>query len=200
VNQDDREPRTVNQFHILLGSTRPAKVEGARDALAAIAAIDPAFSQATLQMHDLGAVGPRMPMTRAAIVEGARTRAAALLERLRQAGPGYAVGLEGGLDPLVVGGRAEHLLETWAAVTDGTRWSIGSGGTVLVPPHVVARVHAGAELGDVIDGIAAAHVRGTRGAWGVLTRDLISRRDAFRLAVLSAFAPFYNAAAYSEIE
>jgi len=55
---------------------------------------------------------------------------------------------------------------------------------------------ASAVLGDVIDAIAAAHVRGTRGAWGVLTRDLISRRDAFRLAILSAFAPFYNAAAY----
>jgi non-canonical (house-cleaning) NTP pyrophosphatase len=197
VNVHNREPRTVNQLHILLGSTRPAKVEGARDAIAAIAAIDPAFSQATFHMHDLGGVGPRMPMTRAAIVDGARTRAAALLARLRDAGAGYAIGLEGGLDSLVVDGREEHLLETWAAVTDGTRWSIGAGGTVLVPPHVIARVRAGAELGDVIDGMAAAHVRGTRGAWGVLTRDLVSRRDAFRLAVLSAFAPFYNAAAYA---
>jgi len=186
----------VNRIHILLSSTRPAKVEGSRDAIAAIAEIDPAFRRATFLTHDLGGLGPRMPMTRVAIVEGARTRAAALLDRLREAGAGYAIGLEGGLEPLAVGGREEYLLETWAAVTDGAHWSIGSGGTVLVPPHVIDRVHAGAELGDVIDAIAAAHVRGTRGAWGVLTRDLISRRDAFRLAILSAFAPFYNAAAY----
>ena len=45
-------------------------------------------------------------------------------------------------------------------------------------------------------GSSGASVRGTRGAWGVLTRDLVGRRDAFRLAVLAAFAPFYNSAAY----
>jgi inosine/xanthosine triphosphatase len=182
---------------ILLGSTRPAKVDGARDAIAAIAGVVPTFGRATFRAQDLGGVGPRMPMSRAAIIEGARTRATALVGQLREAGGGYAIGLEGGLDPLVVAGEEQHLLETWAAVTDGTRWSVGSGGTVIVPRHVIDRVRAGEELGDVIDGLAAAPVRGTRGAWGVLTRDLISRRDAFRTAVVSACAPFYNAAAYA---
>ena len=137
-----------------------------------------------------------MPMSRTAIIAGARARASALVDRLRAGIGGYAIGLEGGLEPLLVDGREEYLLETWAAVTDGTRWGIGSGGTVVVPQHVIDRVRDGEELGDVIDGLAAAPVRGTRGAWGVLTRDLISRREAFRIAVLSACAPFYNAAAY----
>jgi non-canonical (house-cleaning) NTP pyrophosphatase len=58
------------------------------------------------------------------------------------------------------------------------------------------RVLAGEELGEVVDSLVGAPTRGTRGAWGVLTCDLAGRRDAFRLAVLAAFAPFYNPAAY----
>ena len=54
----------------------------------------------------------------------------------------------------------------------------------------------GRELGDLVDALAGPGTRSGRGAWGVLTRDLISRRDAFRIAILAAFAPFYNAPAY----
>ena len=35
-----------------------------------------------------------------------------------------------------------------------------------------------------------------KGAWGVLSRNLISRQESFRLAVVAAFAPFYNAKMY----
>ena len=47
-----------------------------------------------------------------------------------------------------------------------------------------------------IDALAGSAVRGTRGAWGVLTLDLIDRRDSFRSAILAALAPFYNTALY----
>ena len=57
-------------------------------------------------------------------------------------------------------------------------------------------MRAGRELGDVIDEMAGEPVRGTRGAWGLLTRDLIGRRDAFTVATLAALAPFYNAQTY----
>jgi non-canonical (house-cleaning) NTP pyrophosphatase len=52
----------------------------------------------------------------------------------------------------------------------------------------------GREFGDVIDELARAKVRGTRGAWGVLTLDLIACQDSFRSAILTALAPFYNTA------
>jgi non-canonical (house-cleaning) NTP pyrophosphatase len=87
-------------------------------------------------------------------------------------------------------------LQTWAAVTDGQRWGYGAGPSLALPPDVADSVTAGEELGDVIDRLAGSQVRGTRGAWGLLTRDLIGRRDAFRLAVLAAFAPFYNEGAW----
>jgi inosine/xanthosine triphosphatase len=175
---------------VLVGSTRPAKVEGVREALQAIARVDGRFSDADLRPSDLTAIAPRMPMTTAAIVAGARTRAQALLEHDRSSPPRFAVGLEGGLDR--VASVDGWMLQSWAVVTDGERWSYGAGPSLAIPTAVAERVVAGEELGDVIDRLAGASVRGTHGAWGVLTKDLIGRRDAFRLAAIAAFAPFYG--------
>jgi non-canonical (house-cleaning) NTP pyrophosphatase len=108
----------------------------------------------------------------------------------------YCVGLEGGLNAIDLPDGKLFALHTWAAVTDGIEWGYGAGGAVSIPRQVATRVLAGEELGDVVDGLVGEPTRGTRGAWGVLTRDLVGRRDAFRLAVLAAFAPFYNRAAY----
>ena len=55
------------------------------------------------------------------------------------------------------------------------------------------------ELGLVIDDVAGQrNVRSRQGAWGVLTRDLVTRSMSFELALIAAFAPFYNARLYKE--
>ena len=182
---------------ILIGSTRPAKVEGVREALAVLARVNPAFASATIEVHDLTLIAPRMPMSVEEILDGARRRAESMFGQVRgPREPTFSVGLEGGLAPTAAG-EPRWSLQTWAAVFDGTNWGYGSGPSIVLPASVSDRVVAGEELGDVIDELAAAQVRGTRGAWGVLTLDLIGRRDAFRLAVIAAFARFYNAAAWS---
>jgi inosine/xanthosine triphosphatase len=180
---------------VLVGSTRPAKVEGVRDAIAAISQRDARFASAELVPRDLTTVAPRMPMSIEEIVEGARTRARALREGVGSSDRvTYAVGVEGGLAQL----PATDLwtLQTWVVISDGDRWSYGGGPSLQLPARVAGRVLSGEELGDVVDDLAARSVRGTQGAWGVLTLDLIDRRDAFRLAALAAFAPFYNADAW----
>ena len=184
---------------ILIGSTRPAKVEGTREAVAAIAAVDARFAAATFEPHDLTAIAPRMPMSAAEITDGARRRAEALIASNAphdQAVPRFAIGLEGGMERMASPADA-WTLQTWAAATDGTHWGYGAGPSIALPPTVVDRVIRGEELGDVIDEIAGVAVRGTRGAWGVLTCDLIGRRDAFRSAVVAAFARFYNGRVWS---
>lgn len=159
----------------------------------AIASVDARFANPVVLTFDLTRIAPRMPLTEAAILDGARRRAQALVEGSAfVAGEAFAVGLEGGLSRLPITGARVWTLQTWAAVTDGHAWGYGAGGAVEVPHALVTRVLAGEELGDVIDRLAGAPTRGTRGAWGVLTRDLVGRRDAFRLAVAAAFAPFYN--------
>ena len=187
---------------ILVGSTREAKVQGVRDAVATIARVEPRFGVAEIRAVDVSECAPAMPMSEAAIVDGARGRAAALLDRVAPtsnapAGEWFVVGLEGGLDA-VPGADAMPVLavKTWVCVSDGRRWSYGAGGALVVPGAIARAVAEGRELGALIDDLAGPGARGTRGAWGVLTRDLVSRREAFRCAVLAAFAPFYNPALY----
>ena len=185
-------------FTVWVGSTRPAKVDATVAAIDAIATVDARFRDALVQPVDLTDTAPTMPMTDRAILDGARLRAKTLIERAVVAGKTempLAIGLEGGLDPLP-GDSGRFVLKTWAAVTDGTRWGYGSGGAIVLPESIARQVVDGRELGDVIDEVARQAVRGTGGAWGVLTRDLIGRGDSFRSAVLAALAPFYNPAQY----
>jgi len=70
---------------------------------------------------------------------------------------------------------------------------------VLLPDALAKRVvDDGVELSNAIDAFAGGHgIRDAQGAWGVLTRNIITRQDAFRVAVINAFAPFFNRAIYS---
>ncbi len=187
---------------VYVASTRPAKVEGTRDALDALAAIEPRFRAVRLTAVDVGDAAPRMPLTETAILDGAAARARALIDRQSSAAAAddeiFYVGLEGGLDSVqLTNGSRAFALKSWACISDGHRWSFGGGGAVIVPAMLADEVQDGRELGDVVDALVGAPVRGTRGAWGVLTRDLITRRDSFRIAVINAFALFVNPDLYT---
>ncbi len=175
---------------IVVASTSPAKVDAVQRALERIATVDPAFSKAHLRTLDVTGVSPKMPMTDQETLDGAKLRAQTATRGLTP--PFLAIGLEGGLSesPIVT-------LTSWAAATDGTRWGYGAGGRIALPDGVLAQVKAGRELGDVIDDMAGAGTRSTRGAWGWLTRDLVGRKNALLTATLAALAPFYNSPLYS---
>ena len=177
---------------VVIASLSPAKVDAVRRAVERIATVDPSFSKASIRTLDVTGLSPRMPITDAETLEGARRRAATAARSAQP--PFLAIGLEGGLsnDPITT-------LTSWAAVTDGERWGYGAGGRIVLPDAVMHEVKAGRELGDVIDEMAGAQIRGTRGAWGWLTRDLVGRRQALLTATLAALAPFYNRELYRDI-
>lgn len=83
-------------------------------------------------------------------------------------------------------------------MSDGTRGAFGASGMIVLPTPIAREVvDARRELGEVIDEFSNRRdVRSNEGTWGILTRDLISRKDAFKIALLNAFAPFYNPRAY----
>jgi non-canonical (house-cleaning) NTP pyrophosphatase len=117
----------------------------------------------------------------------------------------YFVGLEGGLDIIEDAGGEGHtadgrrvLLESWAYVTDGRSGYYGRSGGVEIPDALARSVlEDGVELAAAIDAFAGAvGIRDAQGAWGVLSAGLISRTEAFRVAVVAAFAPFYNQKMY----
>jgi len=99
---------------------------------------------------------------------------------------------------LAQGSRRRVLLESWAYVTDGARGHYGRSGGIELPEALAREVlENGTELAAAIDRFAGmVGIRDAQGAWGVLSGDLISRQEAFRVAVIAAFAPFYNARMY----
>ena len=118
----------------------------------------------------------------------------------------YFVGLEGGLDVVegldISKGTGERLvfLQSWAYVTDGiSTGAYGQSGAVQMPEPLAKQVlEHGTELSVAIDAYAGEQgIRDAQGAWGVLTQNLITRQEAFRVAVISAFAPFFNASLYN---
>ena len=126
--------------------------------MSAIAQVDARFADAVFESHDLTAIAPRMPMSTAEILDGARRRAEALLALPSQSGSSsrFAIGVEGGVDRLPSPADG-WTLQTWAAVSDGSCWGYGAGPSIALPPTVSARVASGDELGDVIDEVAGVH-------------------------------------------
>jgi inosine/xanthosine triphosphatase len=191
----------MEKLIVAVGSTRKPKLHAVSDALAAIAphfSGNPQFEIAAVETPS----GVRhTPLSREDLMRGARQRAESVsrIAREKREPWKYFVGLEGGLE--VVRDRDTRLvfLESWAYVADATgRGAFGQSGAILLPELLAKRVvDQGVELSEAIDAFAGGHgIRDAQGAWGVLTGNLITRQDAFRIAVINAFAPFFNSALY----
>jgi len=130
-------------------------------------------------------------------MQGAKARAEALkrisLERAELCD--YFVGLEGGLDVIELDGERRVFLESWVYVLgDDAHGHYGQSGAIALPDELAAQVvDEGVDLSEAIDRYAGARgVRNGLGAWGILTQGLITREDAFRIAAINAFSPFFQ--------
>ena len=188
---------------IALGSDRAAKIMAVRAAIARIAEIDSAWRDANVVARSVKTNAPPMPLTDWELMSGARQRALAVRQTLigQKLEADLYVGLEGGFHSISLAGEWHTFLRGWAFVTDGERGSFGMSPSITVPDEIVKNVIQGKrELGLVIDEIAGARdVRSKQGAWGVLSRDLLTRSMSFEVALIAALAPFYNSALYSPI-
>ena len=143
-----------------------------------------------------------MPLTDMQLMRGARTRADAVRALLAEGGQraDLYVGLEGGFHSITIDGRRHTILQGWAYASDGARGFYGTAPAVTVPADIAGRVErTGRELGEVMDEVAGERdVRSRQGAWGVLSRGLLTRAMSFETALVAAFAPFYNEGMYQE--
>jgi len=192
---------------IAVGSTRRPKLDAVRDALDAVwPKLAANLAQPSARFEIVGREVPsgvrETPVSRAESMAGARNRAEALVQIARDEKLAwrYFVGLEGGLDVVEQNGKRSVFLSSWAYVTDGSgRGAFGQSGAIALPDALVREVlDKGVSLSTAIDAFAArSGVRDAEGAWGVLTAGLITRRDSFRIGIINAFAPFFNAEMYS---
>ena len=176
-----------------------------RASIARVATIDPAWAHIKLVARPVETNAPAMPLTDWELMQGARERAMAVCQLLKtkRLEADLYVGLEGGFHSISVDGEWHTFLRGWAYVTngasDGGRGCFGATPSISVPESIKKSVIEGKrELGLVIDEVAGARdVRSRQGAWGILSRDLVTRSLSFELALIAAFAPFYNPALYT---
>ena len=190
----------MEKIQIAVGSTRRPKLAAVLKGILDFGAVlAPGMEFEVIGVEVDSGVG-HTPASRAELMQGARQRAEAVVrlaheksERWR-----YFVGLEGGLDVIEERGSRRVLLESWAYVSNGRNGHYGRSGGVEIPEALAHEVlENGVELFAAIDKFAGAvGIRDAQGAWGVLSSGLISRTEAFRVAVVAAFAPFYNAKMY----
>jgi len=186
--------------HIAVGSTRKPKLNAVVEVASAIAPLLNNGRALGVVGYEVNSGVSHTPASREELMQGARQRAEALQAKLRGNGTSadFFVGVEGGLDVAMENGVQRVFLESWAYVSDGTAGHFGCSGSIEIPQELAEEVLTrGKELGVAIDEFAGAvGIRDGQGAWGVLSRNLISRQESFRRAVEVAFAPFYNAQMY----
>ena len=186
---------------IALGSDRASKIMAVRASVVRVASIDPDWANANVVARRVETSVPAMPLTDWQLMQGARERALAARDSLqsRRLEADIYVGLEGGFHSVSIEGEWHTFLRGWAYATDGDRGAFGAAPSISVPHHIVKGVVEGRrELGMVIDEVAGGRdIRSKQGAWGVLSRDLVTRSMSFEIALIAAFAPFYNPKLYT---
>jgi inosine/xanthosine triphosphatase len=197
---------------IAVGSTRGPKLDAVHDALKLCAAQLNLHAQFEVMGFDVDSGVGHTPLSSAESMRGARQRTEAMIRIASGKGEiyQYFIGLEGGLEVMEHNESLESkgedsdsarnnsrrvFLESWAYVSDSARGHFGRSGGIELPAALAHEVlDKGVELATAIDKFAGmAGIRDNQGAWGVLSNNLITRREAFRVALVAAFAPFYNA-------
>jgi inosine/xanthosine triphosphatase len=195
-------PLRMRKTVVAVGSTRRPKLNAVWEALTVVGPVLDGDAQFDIAAVEVASGVRHTPLTREEIMTGARQRVEALARIAREKNEPweYFVGLEGGLDVIRYATSRLVFLENWAYVADTNgRAAFGQSGAVPVPDELAKPViDDGVELSEAIDAFASGRgIRDAQGTWGILTRNMITRQDAFRVAVINAFAPFFNRAAYS---
>lgn len=172
---------------VAVGSTNPVKLAAVQ------AVIDELWPAARVEALAVDPGVPNQPLSDEQMVTGALARAAAARSALDA---DLGVGLEGGVHRSPWG----LLLTGWVAVVDRSgRQGLGSGGRLPLPAVLAEAVLAGEELGPAMDRLAGEHdTRRGPGAVGILTRGLVRRDEAFRVAMAYAMAQFLHPAWYHD--
>ena len=190
----------MSELIIAVGSTRKPKLAAVREAVDGMSDLLAAETSIEIVGVEVESGVNHTPLSREESMRGARQRAESLQQVARQkAKPwNYFVGLEGGLDSVIENGEQRVFLESWAYVSDGVRGHFGRSGAVELPEALAEEVFVrGGELSIAIDQFAGeAGIRDAQGAWGVLSGNKITRQEAFRVALIAAFAPFFNQPMY----
>lgn len=186
-------------MRIAVGSTCITKVEAAKEAWQVFSGSLGSGSREPVDYLSYGVsiASSQMALSNDALMKNASERVENLVLQLKRekTEADYYIGLENGFSIVdLSGARRRVFLESWAFVSDGHKGHFGHGGGILVPNSVATPViDRGIDLSIALDRFSGERrVQSEKGPWGLLTKDIISSQHSFVIALIAAFAPFYN--------
>ena len=188
-------------LNVAIGSIRPPKVEAVRAVLAQIAPLlEIKPGNVNYIAREVPSGVSMVPLSIHEIRRGAYNRAAEVRRLIEEEyGPvDFAIGLEGGLFILNEEKSERVHLQSWVYVERFGEGYYGSSMSMPIPSQMAhAVIEQKQDLSKVIDRYSGRdNVRSHDGAFGFLSRGFFDRQQAFELALLGAFAPFYHAQIY----
>lgn len=168
-----------------VGSTNPVKIEAAAEAFE-LAGVNPQVVQI-----DADSGVSKQPTSDTEAITGAKNRAEEVKEVEKF---DFNVGLEGSVSDTEFG----MFLTGWSFLIDKNgKEYIGGGGRLELPESIAVRIREGEELGPIMDEITdREEVKKGPGAIGIFTGGIITRKGAYRDALIFALAKFLNPELY----
>lgn len=190
-------------MRIAIGSNAATEISAAREAWKVFSAslMPDVREEAEFLGYGVSSSSAQMAMSVKDLMKASLERVETLILQLKRerTEADYYVGLESGFNVVdSQGPRRIVFLESWVYVSDGHRGHFGHGGGIVVPSGIADPViDRGIDLSIVLDRYSSEReISSEKGLWGILTRDILSAQHAFVVALISAFAPFYNNRAF----
>ncbi len=173
---------------VIVGSHNPVKLETTKEAFALIFPED----DIDFLTFDAPSGVPDQPFGSDETKLGAQNRAAACKNEFPNAD--FWVGLEGGLEK----DDKDYWAFAWMCIEGkDNKTGFGRTGSFLLPPEVSKLVGEGQELGHATDAVFdETNSKHKGGTIGILTNDLIGRKDFYRDALIFALVPFIKKELY----
>ena len=172
---------------IILASKNPVKVEATRDAFTRM------FPEESFTLHQAAVPSgvADQPMSHQETYQGAFNRASGAQKQIPQAD--FWVGIEGGVEAW----GDELAAFAWMVVLSATCSANSCTGTFFLPPEVARLVRQGTEMGEADDIVFnRTNSKQGEGACGILTHNVINRKELYEHALILALIPHRNPALY----
>ena len=168
---------------VAVGSTNPVKINATKQAFEKIW---PNKKWAVIGLEVSSGVS-NQPMSDLESIKGATNRAKAALKKV---GADFGVGLEGGIQKT----KGLWFDTGWVVVIDKNGiLGIGTSIRMQSPPVMMKYVHKGMELGHIDDLIfGKKNTKHKQGHFGLMTRGVLVREEAYQHGVISALARFLH--------
>lgn len=192
----------MNQMRIAVATTASVEVKAVEEAWKVFSdKLIGKGEETEFLTYNLAGVADRFPLTTQDIMTDLQSRVEDLILQLKRerVESDYYVGLASGFNVIDARGpKRKVFLENWVYVSDGHQGNFGHGGGVTVPlPLGNPVIDRGINLSIALDRYhEQRRLNGSQSPLATLTGGILTEQHSFVVALISAFAPFYNSRVY----